>query len=68
MKIVMNTVERIQGVEVFPIFSLIVFFLFFVIMAYLVFNLDKGYIEDVKNMPLEEDKNESLFTNSNNKF
>ena len=68
MKIVMNTVERIQGVEVFPIFSLIVFFLFFVIMAYLVFNLDKGYIEDMKNMPLEEDNNESSFTNSNNKF
>ena len=68
MKIVMNTLERIQGVEVFPLFSLIVFFLFFVIMAYLVFNLDKGYINDMKNMPLEEDNNESSNVTSNNKF
>lgn len=68
MKIVMNTLERIQGVEVFPIISLLIFFSFFAIMAYLVFNLDKGYIDDMKNMPLEEDNNESSYTNSNNKF
>lgn len=64
----MNTLERIQGVEVFPIISLLIFFSFFAIMAYLVFNLDKGYIDDMKNMPLEEDNNESSYTNSNNKF
>jgi len=68
MKIVMHALERIQGVEVFPIISLLIFFTFFAIMTFLVFNLDKGYIDNMKNMPLEEDNNESSYTNSNNKI
>jgi len=66
MKIVMNTLERIQGVEIYPIVSLLIFFSFFIIMAYFVFNLDKGYINDMKNMPLEEDENDSSTNNSDN--
>ena len=68
MKIVMNTLEKIQGVEVYPIISLIIFFSFFAIMAYLVFNLDKGYINDMKNLPLEDDENESSDNHTQNKF
>ncbi len=68
MKIVMNTLERIQGVEIYPIISLLIFFIFFVVMAYLVFNLDKGYINDMKNMPLEDDENDSSSINSDNNF
>ncbi len=66
MKIVMNTLERIQGVEIYPIISLLIFFSFFIVMAYFVFNLDKGYINDMKNMPLEEDENDSSTINSDN--
>ena len=66
MKIVMNTLERIQGVEIYPIITLLIFFTFFIVMAYFVFNLDKGYINDMKNMPLEEDENDSSTINSDN--
>jgi len=66
MKIVMNTLERIQGVEIYPIISLLIFLSFFIVMAYFVFNLDKGYINDMKNMPLEEDENDSSTNNSDN--
>ncbi len=67
MRIVINTLERIQGVNAYGIFSLLVFFIFFMVMAYLVFNLDKGYIEDMKNMPLEDNENDSsdIFTENN---
>jgi len=68
MKIVINALESIQGVEIYPIISLLIFFGFFTIMAYLVFNLDKGYINDMKNMPLEEDENESSDNNIQNQF
>ncbi len=68
MKIVMNTLSKIQGIELYPIISLLIFFIFFIVMAYFVFNLDKGYISDMKNMPLEEDENDSSVNNSENKF
>jgi len=68
MKIVMNTLSKIQGVELYPIISLLIFFIFFIVMAYFVFNLDKSYINDMKNMPLEEDENDSSVNNSENKF
>ena len=69
MKIVMNTLERIQGVEIYPIISLIIFFSFFAIMAYLVFNLDKGYVNDMKNLPLEDnDEHDSSDNHTQNKF
>ena len=68
MKIVMNTLEKIQGVEIYPIISLVIFFSFFAIMTYLVFNLDKGYINDMKNMPLEDDDNDASDNNIQNKF
>jgi len=68
MKIVMDTLSKIQGVELYPIISLLIFFIFFIVMAYFVFNLDKSYINDMKNMPLEEDENDSSVNNSENKF
>ncbi len=68
MKIVINALESIQGVEIYPIISLLIFFGFFTIMAYLVFNLDKGYIDDMKNMPLEEDESDSSDNNIQNQF
>lgn len=70
MKIVINTLEKIQGVEIYPIISLLIFFIFFVVMSYLVFNLDKGYINKMKNMPLEDDNNEvdDDLTNNDNEF
>ncbi len=55
MKIVINALERINGVEIYPIISLLIFFVFFVVMTYLVMNLDKGYLKKMENMPLEED-------------
>jgi len=68
MKIVMNTLSEIHGVQIYPIIALLIFFIFFMVMAYFVFNLDKGYISDMKNMPLEEDENDSSVNDLENKF
>lgn len=50
-----NVIEAIQGIEIFPIISLIIFFAFFMIMLVWVFRLDKKFITEASNMPLEDD-------------
>lgn len=58
MKIVIHTMEQIAGVEIFPIISLLLFFTFFMIVGYMTLTVDKNYIEEMKNLPL--DKNNDL--------
>ena len=62
MKIVTQTLEQIAGVELFPIISLLIFFIFFIIVGYMVITADKKYIEEMKNLPL--DKEEDLHDDS----
>lgn len=45
--------EMINGVELYPVFSLIVFFIFFVIMVVRFFRTDKDYNEKMEKLPLE---------------
>ncbi len=55
MKIVTHTLEQINGVEIYPIISLIIFFVFFIIIGIHVFTADKNYIDEMKNMPFDDD-------------
>ncbi len=47
--------EGIDNVEIWPIISLIIFVIFFVVLLYGVFKMDKKYIQKMKNMPLEKE-------------
>jgi len=58
MKIVSHTLEQISGIEIYPIISLLLFFIFFIVVGYMVLTADKEYIEEMKNLPL--DKNDDL--------
>jgi len=55
MKIVINTLEQIGGVEIYPIISLLIFFILFSAMVYLVLTSKKEYIDEMKNLPLDDD-------------
>ncbi len=55
MKIVIQQLERINGVEIYPIISLAIFFIFFAVIGYLVLTTPKSYIEEMSNMPLDDD-------------
>ena len=48
--------EGIDNVEVWPIFSLIIFVIFFIVLLYGVLKMDKKYITEMENMPLDKDK------------
>ncbi len=51
-----NYLTSIKDVEIFPVISLIIFFLVFVIVLVKVIRLDKNYIKKMGNLPLEDDK------------
>jgi len=50
-----NVLETMQGIEIFPLISLVIFFGFFILMLYWVFFLDKNYIHDAEELPLDEE-------------
>jgi cytochrome c oxidase cbb3-type subunit 3 len=50
-----NYLESIAGVSIYPLVSLIMFFVFFAAVTFYVIKVDKNYIERAKNIPLEKD-------------
>jgi cytochrome c oxidase cbb3-type subunit IV len=64
MKIVVNTLEQIEGVSIYPIISLFIFFLFFAFVTYYAMTSSKEYIDEMKNLPLDE--GDDFHQNSNN--
>jgi len=52
--------ETIAGIEIFPLISLIIFFLFFVALIIYVVKADKNRFQEISRLPLEskEDDNE----------
>ena len=46
-------ISKIEGIAVYPVISLIVFSILFVIAVVWVFRLDKKYIARMENLPLE---------------
>lgn len=55
-KFIKGNLENIDGVAVYPMISLMIFFLFFVVLLWWVFTAKKDHITQVSNIPLEEDE------------
>ena len=54
-KFVKGYMESIDGVAIYPIISLLIFFVFFVILFWWVFTASKEYINEVSELPIEKD-------------
>lgn len=52
-----NYLESISGVAVYPMISLIMFFVFFSALIYYVIKADKNHIIELKNLPLDKEEN-----------
>jgi cytochrome c oxidase cbb3-type subunit 4 len=50
-----NVLESIQGITVYPLISLAIFFTFFVLLIVWVVRIKKSDIEAYSKLPLEED-------------
>jgi preprotein translocase subunit YajC len=55
-----NYLQSIEGVEIYPLISLVVFVLFFVIMFIWMFRIDKNYIKEMEELPLDLENNIKL--------
>jgi cbb3-type cytochrome oxidase subunit 3 len=60
LKFVKGHMESIAGIEVYPIISLLIFFIFFVALFWWVFTAKKDYIQQVEQIPLETDNDQNL--------
>lgn len=54
-KFIKGHMETISGVEIYPILSLLIFFVFFVLLFWWVFTAKKDYIQNMEQIPFETD-------------
>ena len=52
--------QSVEGVSVYPIISLIVFVLFFVIILVWMLKVDKNYIKKMENLPFEKEEDNNF--------
>ena len=57
LKFVKGHLENIDNVQIYPMISLLIFFVFFVVLFYWVITAKKDHITEVSNIPLENDTN-----------
>ncbi|GGE39122.1 hypothetical protein GCM10010832_19250 [Psychroflexus planctonicus] len=59
MKFAKQYLETIEGIELYPIISLLIFFSFFVILFWWVFTAKKDYIQKMSDIPLTDEETEN---------
>ena len=57
LKFIKHNLEGIDGVEIYPIISLIIFFTVFITMFVFVLKLPKESIDEISQLPLDTDNN-----------
>ena len=55
LKFIRHNFDGMNGIEIYPIISLVLFFIVFVTMVIIVMNISKKRIDEVSHLPLEED-------------
>lgn len=60
LKFVKQYMEDITGIEIYPIISLLIFFIFFVVLSWWVVSAKKDYIKKVSNIPFDNQNQTEL--------
>ncbi|NCQ18320.1 MAG: CcoQ/FixQ family Cbb3-type cytochrome c oxidase assembly chaperone [Ignavibacteria bacterium CG_4_8_14_3_um_filter_37_9] len=56
-----NYLSSIKGISVFPVISLVIFFSAFIIMIIWIIRIDKSYVKQMENLPLDrEEENRNI--------
>lgn len=53
LKFIKGHMESIDGIEIYPMISLLIFFVFFTVLFWWIFTAKKTYIKEVSNLPLD---------------
>ena len=54
-----NVLEHIQGLEIWPVIALLLFFGAFLSIIYQLFRMDRDHLRHMEELPLEKDFNHS---------
>lgn len=55
-KFIRQYAESIDGVNIYPMISLVIFFLFFVVLLYYVKKMDKSKAKEISQIPLDQEE------------
>lgn len=55
-----HNMETIAGVEIYPILSLLIFFLFFMVLGIWVFSYKKEKIQELSQLPLSDNQHNNF--------
>ena len=56
-KFIQKYMETMEHIAVYPMISLLVFFIFFIVLLYLVFKMDKKSVQLLSNIPFDDQQN-----------
>lgn len=56
LKFIKGNLENIDGVQIYPLISLLIFFVFFVVLFVWVMSASKEHIKELSNIPLDNAK------------
>lgn len=56
LRFIKHTLTNIDGVAIYPVFSLLLFTAFFAFISYLVIKMRKEHVELLSNIPLDLDE------------
>ncbi|PKP12340.1 MAG: CcoQ/FixQ family Cbb3-type cytochrome c oxidase assembly chaperone [Bacteroidetes bacterium HGW-Bacteroidetes-3] len=57
LKFISHNFDGIEGIEIYPIISLLLFFIVFITMLIIVLKMPKNRIEEISQLPLDNDTN-----------
>ena len=55
LKFIKHHMETITGIELFPLLSFVMFFLFFIVVTWYVFKMDKSHWLKISQLPIDVD-------------
>lgn len=53
LKFIKHHMETIAGIEIYPVISFVIFFVFFTVLIVYVLKVDKKLFNDISNIPLD---------------
>lgn len=59
--------ETISGISIYPMISLLVFVIFFIILFYMVMKMDKNGVDILKNLPINDEVKSNSIVSQKNK-
>ena len=63
LKFIKHNLEGIDGVEIYPLISMIIFFVVFITMFLVVLKFPKSSMDEISQLPLEKENNNKESSN-----